>query len=408
MKKIVKIINNIFIALVFLVPTFMAPEKVSAQTLGDLLDELNAKQVELNEKAKEKQLTSEQMSAIRNEIATVKANIEQTYVDIADLTEDIANLNVEIDEKNIEMQELISFVQISNGEPAYLEYIFGAQSFTDFIYRVAVAEQLADYNDQLIDEYNSLIAQNEKKQDELLTKREDLANQKESLESKYNELNEEYSSLEEESISIADDIAAQKEIVLYYKNDLKCSVDESLSTCISRHNALPAGTAFYRPLDTGYITSNFGPRWGGFHDGIDQSSSNYGTNVYAVATGRVVYIFKQQSCGGNEIIIHHQIIVNGKSINYTSVYAHLLTINVGLYETVDKNTVIGTMGGGSDTWYYDKCSTGAHLHLTVSTCLYGINGCNWNTMMSNSVDPRLLINYPAGLRNSWTNRITKY
>ena len=49
----------------------------------------------------------------------------------------------------------MKFVQISNGETNYLEYIFGATDFTDFIYRVSVAEQLGEYNDRLIKEYNA-------------------------------------------------------------------------------------------------------------------------------------------------------------------------------------------------------------------------------------------------------------
>lgn len=43
-------------------------------------------------------------------------------------------------------------MQISEGDNVYLEYIFEATSFTDFIYRSAIVEQLTKYNDELIDD----------------------------------------------------------------------------------------------------------------------------------------------------------------------------------------------------------------------------------------------------------------
>ena len=48
----------------------------------------------------------------------------------------------------------------------YLEYVFTATDFTDFIYRMAIAEQLSDYNEKLISDYEDLIIENEKKKEE--------------------------------------------------------------------------------------------------------------------------------------------------------------------------------------------------------------------------------------------------
>ena len=53
--------------------------------------------------------------------------------------------------KEEEIKNLLSFNQISDGDNVYLEYVFGASSFTDFIYRSAVVEQLSLYNDVLFD-----------------------------------------------------------------------------------------------------------------------------------------------------------------------------------------------------------------------------------------------------------------
>ena len=53
----------------------------------------------------------------------------------------------------------------------YLDYAMGAKTFTDFIYRVAISEQLIEYNDSLVDEYNDLIVKNKEKQQSLKKKK---------------------------------------------------------------------------------------------------------------------------------------------------------------------------------------------------------------------------------------------
>lgn len=169
---------------------------------------------------------------------------------------------------------------------------------------------------------------------------------------------------------------------------------------------MPRGTAFYRPTQTGKITSEWGYRsllgrtW---HEGIDIGVSE-GTTVYAIANGMVATVVRY-SCGGNMVVVHHNI--NGKT--YTSVYAHLLSVAVTKGQTVDRNTIVGYSGGGS-TQSYDKCTLGAHLHLTVATGLYGIDYYDWlnDLNVKYSINPRTVINFPSGLYNPWTDRLTAY
>ena len=104
------------------------------------------------------------------------------------------------------------------------------------------------------------------------------------------------------------------------------------------------------------------------------------------------------------VVVHHNI--NGKT--YTSVYAHLKTVNVKEGDTVTRNTIVGIMGGDSSTWWYDKCSTGRHLHLTVATGLYGVD-YNFTAMnYKYSINPRSVINIPKGLYNWFQNRLEEY
>ena len=400
MIKSVRITIQAIMIIVFLIPTFTPP--VHAKTLGDLKNELYQKQQELSQNQQNQNMTQQQIDSANQEISSVKASIEQTYIDIAALDKEIELLNQDIALKDSQIKEILNFIQVSSGESAYLEYAFGAKDFTDFIYRMAVAEQLADYNNKLIDECNQNIETAKQKQKEIENKRTELANKQEQLQKKVNELGEELEALSDTSIDIQDEIEYQKEIIKLYE-DKGCKENEDIATC--GRKTLPAGTNFYRPLVSGYVTSEWGPRaWGnGWHEGIDFSNTQ-NVDVYSIATGMVATIFYRNSCGGNMVVVHHNI--NGKT--YTSVYAHLKTINVSEGDTVTRNTIIGVMGGDSSTWWYDGCSTGRHLHLTVATGLYGVD-YNFTAMnYKYSINPRSVINMPSGTYNWFYNRLEEY
>lgn len=63
---------------------------------------------------------------LKNELADLKAKKAAT--------EKISSSEKEIEEKDKETSELLKFLQVSNGENVYLEYLFEADSYTDFIY----------------------------------------------------------------------------------------------------------------------------------------------------------------------------------------------------------------------------------------------------------------------------------
>lgn len=403
MKKVFRITNEIFAILIFLSTCFITPLKTKAQTLGDLKNILIEKQNELENNKQEQALTEKQINEVSASINNIQSQIEQTYIDIENLNKQINELNKNIEKKDKEIKEIMNFVQVSNGNSAYLEYAFSATTFTDFIYRVAVAEQLAEYNEKLIKEYNDMIVENQNKQKQIEEKRTSLATKQENLQVEKQKLGEELESLSDTSLDIEDEIEYQKEIIELYKSK-GCQDNEDISTC--GRKTLPMGTSFYRPIVSGYVTSEWGPRaWGnGWHEGIDFSTTQDGVPVYSISTGMVATIFYKNSCGGNMVVVHHNI--NGKT--YTSVYAHLRSVLVSDGQTVDRNTQIGVMGGDSSTWYYDSCSTGRHLHLTVANGLYGVD---YNFMQMNykySINPRSVINIPNGIYNWFTDRLTAY
>ena len=97
----------------------------------------------------------------------------------------------------------------------------------------------------------------------------------------------------------------------------------------------------------GPITSEFGPRWGGFHPGIDIAAPN-GTPIHAAKAGTV--IFAAYNGGyGNFVCIDH-------GGGFTTCYAHQSRLAVSDGQQVAQGDVIGYEGS---TGY----STGPHLHF---------------------------------------------
>lgn len=396
--------TQICLMLSILIPMLMVPKEAQAKTLRDLKNELQAIEDKYNANAQQQQLTKQQMAEVQANIDKIKADMKQINVDVDNLTNEIAELEDNIVKKDKEIKDLVNFVQVSNGESAYLEYAFGAKSFTDFIYRMAVSEKLASYNEELIGSYNKMIKDNEQKKVELKQKKENLTVKQGELDQELAKLGNELSALADTSVSIKDQIKAQKEVVQKYI-DLGCELDQDITSC--SRGLLPSNTAFYRPLKQGHVTSEWGNRalFSGFHEGIDMTvRPNTNVPVYATGNGVVASTIHRSSCGGNMILIHHT--VNGRA--YTSMYAHLRSINVSPGQYVTSQTQIGVMGGHDDTQSYDSCTFGAHLHFTISTGLYGVDYGSWSTLISRSINPRSMVNFPGGTYNEWYDRYTAY
>jgi len=184
-----------------------------------------------------------------------------------------------------------------------------------------------------------------------------------------------------------------KEYIDTYQNKYKCGLDEDIDVC--GRDKLPPGTAFYRPVVSGSISAHFGwySPWGQstWHYGTDFAGTGHGANVYSIAPGKVAAIVNRASCGGNMVYIQH--IVNGT--RYTSGYFHLSHVNVRVGDTVTINTVIGGVGGNPSIEYWDRCSTGTHLHLQIAYGLYLEDYYSYSGFEAKSIDARLVMNLPS-------------
>lgn len=407
MKKII----NIYLIITFVFVYFFTPiYNVEAKTLGDLKRELEAQIKDYQQAQKDKELTEKQIEQIKQNVSSIYNEIEQNQNTIVDLDNEIKELEIDIEKKENEIKEIMKYYQLSQGESMYLEYAFGATDFTDFIYRLAISEQLSKYNDELIKKQNEMIEQNKIAQQNLQEKEKELLIKQEQLNKQLDSLGSQLSEIVDIKVDIEEEIKMQREAIELYEKQYNCKDSDEISVCTAKK--LPADTAFWRPLIQGYRTSEYGYRTyrlngktvTDFHTGIDISTSpSSNVPIYAAAAGKVVAVVNRSSCGGNKIFIHHNI--NGKS--YTTAYNHLRKILVSVGDTVTKETQIAIMGGDPRIETWDQCSTGAHLHFSIATGLYLKDYSSWNTFISRTVNPRNLVNFPAG-GQSFYNRTIKY
>lgn len=405
MKRVIRFNLIILFCFVF----FIIGSEAHAKTLGDLKGELNTLKAKYNANKNEKNMTQAEIDKVQNEIIDTTNKIDQINQEIDRLNKDIEARNQEIAKMNDEIKEIVHYYQVVSSESFYLEFIFKATDFTDFIYRLAISEQLSEYRERKIGDFKKLVEENKKKINEIAEKKVELNNLQEKLKGDKAKLGNKLTGITEAGIGLKDDIASLQKTINLYQNTYKCSDNEDLGACVNRYNRknsssggsssfgpIPAANGFYKPMSAGYVSAPFG-----HHDrGLDISVKE-GTAVRPVADGVVAAFWPKYPCGGNMLFINHT--VNGTS--YVSAYFHLWKVNVGIGQKVSHNDIIGVSGGQhknyaacknnpncADVDYndYDRCTTGPHLHLQLAK---GLLYSTYNSFNNASIDPAPYVGY---------------
>lgn len=391
------------IVLFLSVVAFAGIQPVSAKTINDLKRDLTQLEENANKNKEKINYTESQITNTKNAISNIYTEIDNINKEIEKKTKEIEQLNIDIEAKDQETKELLQFFQISSGESMYLEYIMGAKSLTDFIYRLSVVEQLSNYNDSLMKEMNDLIVKNEQTKVDLKQKEKELGNKQVELSNRIGQLGVERQKLYEYDRSLEDEIKVAREVINMYVK-AGCGDNEEISVCANR--LLPPDTRFWRPMTQGLITSEYGYRYHPiynykqFHAALDLSNSDrYNTKIFAVASGKVAKVFYDKY-GGNQVVVHHRIFNGSTYSNYTSVYLHLAKVLVKDGDLVTKETTIGIMGSTGD-------STGPHLHLAIATGHRYKDYVSYSDFIAHCINPKSVINFPAYYKY-WYNRTTKY
>ncbi len=405
MKKI--IISSIAFSLIGYY--FLVPISVSAKTVRDYENEVSKYTAEIEEKQKHIAKNDAEVAEITRRIANIQSQISQAESDIETLENEINASNKKIKEKGEESKKIIEYYQLSSGENSYLQYIFGATSITDMIYRISMTEQLTEYNDKIMKELKELIVKNKEKQKQLNTKKQELNSLQAQLKTERQKINADTKAVRDTMPSVQEQLKAAKASLASLKK-MGCGANEEVERCIARNTpsgSIPSTGSTLRPTLVG--TRNGGLYSYSGHVGQDIGSPNKkNETIYPVASGLVVAryndncrSFCRYKCNGNAniVVIKHNI--NGKML-YTS-YVHLSQVYVSNGQTVSAYTPIGKMGNTGCTDGGDEGGTYIHLHLEMATCHWNATsecGGNYNKYLKSIVNPTRYVTLPA----SWTNR----
>ncbi|QUW24070.1 peptidoglycan DD-metalloendopeptidase family protein [Sporosarcina sp. Marseille-Q4063] len=398
---------------------------------------IKVKDSEINKVESKVEAIRSQINELTNKVNKTNADIERVEEDIAQTTEEIkklqesiAQLEKRIEERDVVLRDRIRAMQVTGGQVNYLDVLLGANSFSDFIDRFSavstlmeadrgIMKQQTEDKEQLEVEKKLVeqkLSEQEKKKDELTrlkasldsqkkekaqlvseleAEQKKLGQEKQKLEKEYHEAHEISKEVEQaivaEEARIAE-LARQAEIARKKAEEAerkkaaaaaeaaqKASASKSGGKSSGKStNPVPAAPApsvstgdWTRPA-SGRISSEYGYRDIGFassnHRGIDIANSP-GTPILAAGHG-VVQRTGVLGTYGNIIMIKHS--VNGKI--YTTLYAHLSSVNVSSGQVVTKGQVIGGMGNTGR-------SSGPHLHFE-----FHVGG--WTGYGNSAVNPR--------------------
>lgn len=358
------------ILLIIITITLILPINVNAETLtyGNVLDDLAKAKKELEQNNQSLGNTQNQIQQDNQTIKNLKTEIEAMKEENTKLQQEIAQANIDIEDKKEETKTLIAYLQMSQGENVYLEYVFGSDSITDMVYRLSIVEQITEYNDNMVKELEDLITANEARKVELAEKEKQSEQKIEDLNSEISKLNKTVSNLNSLAPSLKEEVNAKEKLVAYYKSQGCSKRSDVIGVDCAKTTA---NAVFSKPVKNGYVTSFTGYRWiclkgkceYKFHKGIDiGSKTGKNTPLYSIGNGVVKTIWTDNAkpVGAKCINIQY---MDTKGTYYTAVYCHLSRYANGIKEgmKVTPNTIIGYMGDTGNV-------TGVHLHLEVYPC----------------------------------------
>jgi len=300
---------------------------------------------------KELNAANAELSRLNNEVMAIESEISAKQADIEWLDGE------ESKSREVFKQRMRSLYE--DNKMSYIDILFDSVSISDFLYRIEIIKQLADYDKEIIDS--------------IIYSREKIAEAKAVLEEKKSEVEvvkqqaqqarDKVKALEEENQAILDainsdiasakaDQAAKEKEAARIQNEIK-----KLLEAQNPNSKLTYSSGMIWPCP-GYktLTSYFGRRFHPVlkiyrsHNGIDIAAPS-GANIIAAASGEVI-TSEYSSSYGNYIVINH-----GSGV--TTLYAHMSVRGVSVGAKVSQGQSIGKVGSTG-------ISTGPHLHFEVS------------------------------------------
>jgi len=260
-----------------------------------------------------------------------------------------------------------------------LEMLLSSASLTEFANRLQAMIFINRQDVQLANEIRTLRSDTQQKQDEASTKEKEILGLADQITTQRTQLataKDRYDKLVAEAQTAIDLEAGARAVAAQSRQSAQGQVIQTNRTTADLQRQLDQAEAQYEALAAqaaggsglgvfngsklsmwplrGPITSGFGPRWGGFHNGIDIAQPKY-TPIRAASAGKVVTVGRPYLAYGDTAVV----VIIAHGFNFSTLYGHLDDLHwpiVSVGQTVSAGQIIAYVGMTGFT-------TGPHLHF---------------------------------------------
>lgn len=287
---------------------------------------------------------------LQSELAQINGEITATETEIARVEEKIAETEAELAEKEALFKRRLRAIY-EQGSLSYIDILFGASSFNDFLTRFNNLKLIASNDQVLIDEVRA-------EKDRIEAMKEELQQEKNRLDGLRRQIlasEEEVKRTVSSRQAVRGELQAEIDRASKKIRELEKASAELERKMREQSTGSGGGVLYWPSSPRGYISSAFGMRYHPIyyawlhHDGIDIATTGY---ILAADNGRVITV-SYDSAFGNYIAIDHQ---NGLSTIYKHMRSGSMMVSEG--QQVTRGQRIGIAGSTGD-------STGVHLHFEV-------------------------------------------
>ena len=338
-----------------------------------LADDLEEQLEELQQKAAEQQeITNEAQQRVDNiseQLRILQADVDEATAAYNEVSDQLTKVKTEIDdntvlleeterdlaERNVKLSKRVRDIYI-NGQISYIDVLFGAKDFSDFLTRMDILKRIIKHDYDLIMKVKA-------DRQVVMDTRAKLEQEKADVEVLVTNAEEKQAVMLEkkrEQQALLDKAQYDKEVSEQAYEEIMAASQE-ITNMIRRSQMTSSGYASVTgsgamiwPLD-GPITSEFGwrthPIFGTqrYHSGLD-IGGDYGLPIVAAASGTVIHSGWISGYGYTVIIDH------GGGI--TTLYGHNSSLSVDVGDVVSQGQTIALCGSTGN-------STGPHCHFEV-------------------------------------------
>ncbi len=331
----------------------------------------NANANEIQALVDKKNAVDQEISLLHEQIINVNEQLRIYGQMIADTQDRLDESSAQLNHLNRQYKDRIRAME-EEGEITYWQVIFESSSFTDFLDRMNMVDEIAAADTRRLLDLQIAAANVEENQrilnEEMLDLQETrqmLSESEEMLSVKRTESDDilreliskqaEFQVMLDESEALQDQL--MNELAQKQKELQAAQYKEELVKMALRGENPPSNATWLEPVSGYTITSPFGyrkaPTAGAstYHQGIDMACDS-GTPIYATRSGTITKASYQAGGAGYYVSINH-------GDGFGSIYMHMTRYVVSAGQSVSQGQLIGYVGSTG-------ISTGPHLHFGIS------------------------------------------